>query len=497
MELDFPRGPWKEIFQGDWTGNKIFLFKNPDLYTITVVEDREEGELQGLVLFLNKYYVVAGNLSKLNTELGGYSTLMEKNMPTKKGRFFTISTGPEYVEPETEEIDSKIEEMFYSLKEKDKKLYELSKAHEVDLTELKHSGEESILFNRPNLINGLLHPQRKEERDIKTTGQKILIGKKLDGRKAEEDINNFQSSILIGREEQLERAIHVLLENCVLSGVNGIIFDDSERYTNLSSPNMEFPHHEYPDLQPIGMPVRNLEPGEVQVNLRHLDSKGFREIINVPKKEKTEGEYVGDTTARIVDRIINEKEPRSLKDIEKELLSTEGRAEVEKFHRYRGIRWMKVMNQVYPDFIDGETDLKSLVSAYLQSMGSIIRIDTSVLPPEMKRAFAYSFTRTLYEENKQEGFTQRMRAMVIMPKGEIHAPKEPTERIQENTLEVLTDANAYGIGYVLGTRDKLDIYKPLIKKASMVQKFTGKKQVAIQPKERKPYRVNLRPYLTS
>lgn len=397
MELDMPRGPWKEVFHGNWGKNKIFLFKNPDLYTITAVEDREEGELQGFVLFLNKYYVVAGNLSRLNTELGGYSTLLEKNMPTKKGRFFTISTGPEYVEPETEKIDSKVEEMFYSLKEKDKKLYELSKAHEVDLTELKHSGEESILFNRPNLINALLNPKREEKFKKGATGQKILLGKKLDGRKAEEDINSFQSSIVIGEEDQLERAMHVLLENCVLSGVNGVIFDDSKRYTNLSSPNMEFPHHEYPDLQPIGMPVRNLEPGEVQINLRHLDSKGFREIINIPRGEKTEAEYAGETTAKIVDRIINEKEPRSLKDIEKELLSTEGRAEVEKFHRYRGIRWMKVMNQIYPDFIDGETDLKSLVSAYLQSMGSIIRIDTSILPPEMKRAFTYSFTKKLYE----------------------------------------------------------------------------------------------------
>jgi|GEM_PF-1767394 len=493
MELDMPRGPWKEVFHGNWGKNKIFLFKNPDLYTVTAVEDREDGELQGFVLFLNKYYAVAGNVSRLNTELGGYSTLLEKNLPTKKGRFFTISTGPKYTESKTKEIDSKIEEMFYNLKEKDKKLYELSKAHEVDLTELKNTSEEeeSLLFNRPNLINALLNPKIKEETEEK--GQKILIGKKLDGRKAEENINSFKSTLIIGEKEQREKAIHILLENCVLSGVNGIVFDDSNDYDNLSSPNIEFPHEEYSDIQPIGMPVRNLKPGEVQINLRHIDSKGFREILDIPKESKKE--YTGKKTSEIIDRIVNEEDPRSLKDIEKELAT--GKEEVEKFHRYRGIRWMKVMNQIYPDFINGETDLKSLVSAYLQSMGSIIRIDISMLPPEMKRAFAYSFLRGLYEENKQEGFTRRMRAMVIMPKGEIHAPKNPTQRLQENTLEVLSDANAYGIGYALGTERKINIHPPLVKKASMIQEFTGRKQVALQPEKRKPYRVDLRPYLTS
>ncbi len=498
MEIDFPRGPWKEIFKGEWTKNKIFLFKNPDLYTITAVEDREDGELQGFVLFLNKYYAAAGNVSRMNTELGGYSTLIEKNQPTKKGRFFTISTGPNYVEPKTKEIDAKVEEMFYELKEKDKKLYELSKAHEVDLTELKNAGEEEeeLLFSKPNLINSLLQPKTTKE-EVESTGQQILIGKKLDGRKAEENINNFKSTVIIGKEERRKKAIHILLENCVLSGVNGVIFDDSNKYNDLSSPNMEFPHQAYPNLQPIGMPVRNLEPGEIQVNLNHMDSKSFREIINLPKGEKQE-EYPGKTTGEIMDRIINKKELRSLKDVEKHLMDIkERKEEVEKFHRYRGIRWTKVINQVYPDFIDGKMDLKSLVSAYLQSMGTVIRIDTSMLPPEMKRAFTYSFLKTLYEENKQEGFTKRLRAMVIMPKGEIHVPKNPNQRLQEKTLEVLTDADAYGIGYAIGTEKEVNIYPPLKEKASMIQEFTGRKETAIQPKERKPYRVKLRPYLTS
>ncbi len=492
MELDFPRGPWQRLFKGEWSGTEVHLFKNPESHTLTAVEDREDGELQGFVLFLNKYFVVAGDVSKLNTELGGYSLLFEENYPTQKGRFFSLSTGPQYTKPETKKIDAKVEEMFQNVHEKEKKLQELSKKYQVDLTELKNISEEeeSLLFKRPVLLPALL--TGKEEKEIEPEKGKLLLGKKQDGLKAEETIDKFKATTIIGEEKQRQKAIHLLLENCVLAGVNGVIFDDSNRFKSLSSPNPKFPHQEYPGLQPIGLPVRNLKPGEIQIDLNQLDKKAFREVINVPDEEN---EYAGKKTAEMIDEIIsNDKKLKSLKDIEEELTAV--KEDVKTFHKYRGVRWMKVLNQIYPDFMDGEMDLRSMVSAYLQSMGTVIRIDTSALPSNLKRAFAYSFLKTLYEENKQEGFQKRLRALVILPHAKTYTPAKPTERLNENILEILTNANSYGIGYAVGAKNEINIYQPLLKETTLRQDFVKDNQVAVKKKEGKPYRVNLRPYLT-
>lgn len=492
MEIDFPRGPWQRVFEGEWSGTRVHLFKNPDRYTLTTVEDREAGELKGLVLFLNKYFIVSGNVSRLNTELGGYSILLEENFPARKGRFFAISTGPEYTEPKTKEVDEKVEELFHVIKDKQKKLYELSKSHEVDLTELKNASqeEEELLFNRPSLLPALL--MSREEKQERRVGKKVLLGKKLDGTKAEETIDKFRSTAVIGDRDRRRKAIQVLLENCVLSGVNGVILDDFNEHTGLASPNPRFPHDEYPEVQPIGLPLRTLKPGKIQIDLNLLDKKSFREIIHVPDEDE---EYQGKKAAEMIDNIIeSEYELNGLKDIEEKLMIM--KEDVKKFHKYRGVRWMKVINQEYPDFMDGKMDLKSMVSTYLQSMGSIIRIDTSALPSNMKRAFAYSFLQTLYGENKEEGFKKGLRAIIILPNSKVYTPSNPTTRLHEKILEVLTDANAYGVGYALGAEDKVDIYPPLLEEATLTQEFVEEDEVAVKPDEGKPYRVKLRPFLT-
>ncbi len=493
MELDFPRGPWKQIFEGNWSETHLHLFRNPEKYTLTVVEDvNEKGELGGLVLFLNKYFLVSGDISQLSTELEGYSMVFEENFPTKKGRFLALSTGPKYALPEPSKVDEKVEEMFHIIKERNKKFYELSKVYGVDATELKNASKEKerLLFNRPILLPATLMGKEAEEVEIK--GNKVLLGRNINGNKAEEVINSFKSTVVVGGESR-EKAFHVLLENCVLSGVTGVIFDDTHEYDNLSSPNVQFPHHKYPELQPIGMPVRNLHPGEVQINLNHLDKKSFREIINIPEGDE---EYQGKKATELIDEvIINDKKLESLKDIEEEIMTIE--EDVEGFQRYRAIRMIKVLNQVYPDFMGGETDLKSLISTYLQSMGTIIRIDTSALPSNMKKALVYSFTNTILLENKREGFKERLRTIIALPNGKPYVPKKVTQRLQEKLLEVLTEANTYGIGYAVGINNKIDIYQPILGEANVLMEEVSENEFAVKTSDKKPYRVHLRPYLTS
>ncbi len=94
------------------------------------------------------------------------------------------------------------------------------------------------------------------------------------------------------------------------------------------------------------------------------------------------------------------------------------------------------------------------------------------------------------------GFKKKLRAIVMLPKGNIYTPSEPRERLQEKILEVLTHANDYGIGYMIGAENEIDLYEPLVNESTIKGKFANNEEIGIKPRKGKPYRVKLRPYLT-
>ena len=256
MEQKLPHGPWKEIFYGEWTGYNINMFENPDKFTLILIYEKgKEREIKGVMVLLNKYFVVEGDPSKLAEGLGGYSLVFGKYHPTFKTTYLIIGSGPQYSKEEV--VSETVDKAFSIVEKKSEEVMEKSKAFGVNVTELKHAKEEfsARLFSEPTLLPGLVFRETPE----KIAEKGVVLGKKLDGSMAEENIRNFMSTVVVGKTEQVIHNLHVILENCVLSGITGIVFDDSESFKNMGSPNTSFNYEEFPNLQPIGMPLKNLQ----------------------------------------------------------------------------------------------------------------------------------------------------------------------------------------------------------------------------------------------
>lgn len=488
MEEKFPHGPWKEIFFGEWSGYETRLYENPDKLSIITVLDRDKNrETKGVVIFANKYFVAEGDQSKFAETLGGYCLVFEKFYPNFRAKYLMISSGPKYVEAET--ISSGVEEALSLVEAKSEEVRDKSKTYDVELTDLKNASDEysSRLFSEPLLLQGMVFRQVSE----KVADVSVLIGKKLDGSPAEENLGSFFSTVVIGENEQRKTCLKVLMEALVLAGVTCIVFDEEEAFLGMSTPSKNFAYAEFPNLQPIGMPVKNLEPGKIPIDINLLEEEVFKELLRVGDGEN----YLGKESAEIIVEALGRNSGRleGLSDLEERVM--EVKEEELKFHAFRAVRWLKVLDKVFPGYIDGRINVDDLVTKYVKTSGSIVRINLKDVPLHIRKAFIYSTMKFLLSEGSR--LAERVNIVGFIPMAEKYVVREPIKKIDKKILEVLTDCQKVGVGFCLSAGHDIDLYPEIVYSASLKIDFVSGNEIAVKERTKRPYRAHLRPRLSA
>lgn len=493
MVLDLPYGPWKKIFSGNWTGYPITMYENPEKHTLTVIFEKKDDKVTGLVLIMNWFYHTKENASKLAETYEGHALILEKYYPTSNVRFFALSSGARYIKPESDEISKTVEEMYGDLEAAHEKIMEMSKAFGITLTELKNAREEYVkkLFSEPILLAGMIVRKATEE-SVKRVISKVYLGKHLDGKKAEELIQSFAGTII---ERNVDRIQHVLVEGCVLSGVSVVLFDETGDYESVGIINKNFDSEAYPELEPMGMPLKNLEVGkDIKINLNYITPDMFREITRIPKREK---DYIAKEASEIIDNVLKELEGKinSLNNIEDKILGITD--EKKKFHIYRATRIIRLLEKKWPGIFNGETGIADIIGMRVKTLGTIYRIDLRGYEDEIKRLIIYTVVREIYERYKKELASKELKTIIAINNGPKYVPSGEKTPSQNKLCDIFYDAVNYGLGYSIGCEAEIELCSGVIKPMSMKIISVKEDEIAVKESSSRPYRVLLRPPLSS
>jgi hypothetical protein len=494
-KLKLNHGPWSEIFLGTWSGYEVHLFENPEKFTLTIIYEKARGKTKGMAILLNKYFMVGGDTSRLLKTLGGYALVFEKNYPSFKRRYLSLSSGPRYIDMEKELPSTAVDEAFKKIEEMSERAVELSHGLGVELTELKNAKEDEIssLFSEPILLPGIV--MREGGRApaaavpaVKRPGAMLVLGKKITGGNAQVSIDELATTVIIGPIESRKKAVQVLMESCVLNGVSVIIFDEDGSFEKMGAPNRDFEYEAYPDLQPIGMPLKTTD---LTVDLNLIDAEMFKEIIGMsPEKES-----LGKTAMELISRVLKESQGslESLSDMEEKLLTLE--EEVKRFHVYRAVRMVKVCDNAYAGVFAGKIEMHRFISPYAKSMGSISRVDVSNIPQNLKKAFAFSLIKSLYEQLRES--TPELRIVVFFVRGVDIAPSAVKKRLDEALLKTLQECSQFGVGYCLGVQHGIDLNPQILESSSLRFDFITNEEAAVKEANQRAYRMKLRPTLSA
>ena len=436
-------------------------------------------------MILTKIYVALGDASKVIEALEGYSFLFEKKDPNKKTKYVAVSSGPHFADlKKINEVGEVFEKIYMNIEEESKKLIELSTNYGVSLHMLTEAQEEAIrLFSEPFVIFGMLYTKFGEG-IARKKGTLVLLGKKKNEEKAEETIDSFLNTVVIGKDELAKKQMHVLIENCSLAGVTAIVFDEDKSFEKIDSPNRAFPYEEYPDLQPIGMSVRHVMPGDVSININHLTPNMFCEIIGIAN----EGENINKPTAEILNWALGKGEFKSFIELHNILYSVE---ETKKFHAARVSRILNLLDIIYTGVFNGEVKIDDIILSKIRGMNTIVRIDVSMIPDSIKIALVYSVMRSLLEQNKGN-----MNVFCFVPFGEKIIPITPKTEIQKEFVDLLFACFKQGIGFCTAAPYDIDINQEIVDQSTMKIEFIKDNEIAIKEANARSYRILLRPTLS-
>jgi len=279
---DLPYGPWEDIFSGVWSGYPVKILENQDKQILTLIFDKKEDKIEGLVLIMCNFYYSEDHLENLQFSYPDDSIILEKKYHGNITKFFGVSTDPVYVKFDMSRIINKVSELHDDLEYKKQKIYELSESSNIRIFDLKNKKElASKLFTEPIIFAAMISHIKGEELNIeKPMKETVFLGFKINGEKVEESISSFKSIICIGEKLDVQRFHHILIEELVLCGLNVIVWDEEGKYLNIGSA-ADFTD-ENSNMDPMGLPYKILEPQEdIFIDLNTLDGDLFLEMLNL------------------------------------------------------------------------------------------------------------------------------------------------------------------------------------------------------------------------
>ena len=275
----------------------------------------------------------------------------------------------------------------------------------------------------------------------------------------------------------MKKAAHVVLENCVLNNVITIVYDEDNYFERMKTPNQNFDREHYPELEPIGMPVKNVTLEKIGINLDLMDSKSFREILRIAGDSIT-----GNDTYALIGEVFY-KYPQGidkLDDVIGLLLQEEDPQKM--FHS--GV------------FRKG-TDMTQFVSAYAAALSQAIRLPLQNVTPEIKKAVMLSMSSAFLNYYKERNPSSALKALHLMTNANNVMQADSEKVLDAKLIEVYKQSQQIGIGYLFGLDVDAAPHADVQSNQSLSISFVTETEVAVKEKTGKPYRAVLRPPLSA
>ena len=477
-----PHGPWKTLLSGVWSGKEVSYHENPEHELLVMIYDRRGEAIHGMVFFMVRLFQLEGKVGPFAEGAGENTIVIRKNTPTFNGSFLAVSTSPEYVKFTPRELISAAERHFAELEKRSAEIRKKSADFPVKLVEIRYAqaSKTNELLGEPLALPSLI--VRKEGFGLvsKQPRGRVHLGITLGGKKSEEGISSFLLTTVFGPDTR--RALHVIMEGCLLNGVSGVAFGGFERAEAPSPDTDEFNKYGI-DVEPLGMPTRRFRPGsDFFIELGLLTKELFGDIT---------GAGQGRATALIGKALKGN--PEKLSQVVQYLMAI--REEEDKYFAARGIRVCKLLDLAYPGLFSGKLEPKEIVAPWLKKMGRIAIINTSGLRPSLRKGVIYATIKTLYESYKKEFASSAMKVLIVVSEKGIYG--KGTTVLDRETNALLKMVGEYGIGICIDAKSEMDIDPEIRQNATMQIQTMEANSASVKEHTKRPYRIKLRPTLSA
>src|SRR3989344_3843352 len=168
-------GPWERMYEGNSQGSEIEIYSNPEGMLLVLIYDKEKNKVVGAVVEIFKVFYSQGDAEHFVETLPRKITVINKHEGEKQdNKFLLLASEPSYVTWKEKAMLDETEKLLKKLKASATLIKDISKAYDINLTELGSSSEKvkGIFFAEPLLVPLATESARKEATVV--SGEDIL-----------------------------------------------------------------------------------------------------------------------------------------------------------------------------------------------------------------------------------------------------------------------------------------------------------------------------------
>lgn len=496
-------GPWEKLFEGSFQKYSVQLLSNPESTVLVAIFDSEGEKVNGVITEFYKVYSAAGSIETFSETLPRELLVLTKHDSSKTSKFLAIGSGASYTEWNEEKVMLETESQLSKLKTSSEMIKDVSKAYDLQLTELKKSSSDvkEEFFTHPMLLPtmftsyhappGIAQAQGIQEQSRVQVSGEIILGLTREGQLVEEPLSLFARTVIFdGKEISRKQAMQLLIEGSLLSNVPAVIFDSGKDFEGVGFPTKDSAKlKEFKlEIEPIGFPARKFAAlAEIQANLSAISPESLLEVFGVSAEIPM---------GKVITNAMRSRQCLDMKEIAEAIKKAEITAELTVYHQLKAIRALNLIILRYPRLFDGKNDIEEISKNWVRAIGRASLIDLSGLGDKRQALLLITgLVKEMLSAYKEKGLSKQVKSMIFIP--EISAFSQFYKTVLFKELEsALLELKEYGAGFCTSLQNEIDLDEELAKSIEAEIGLVIQNDAGVKFAHRKQYRVLLRPTIS-
>ncbi|MCR4369407.1 MAG: hypothetical protein NUV67_05885, partial [archaeon] len=294
--------------------------------------------------------------------------------------------------------------------------------------------------------------------------------------------------VVDGEQKDRLHILHIVAESSLLSNVPVVFFDPKKFFSGIGEANRNNEEIKKYDVgsDPLGFPAKTLKAGDqVHIDLNSLNPEALAEILGAGDKD----------FPRIMKMAQMKGGVDSLDSLAEKISAMGQTDEFSEFSVYKAARMLKLANVVYPKLFAGENNIGQIVRKGSANIATASVIDLSGIGQKASELLIHSIVKGILQSLEQ-GASGKLNAMIIIPDAELIRQADGTKKISTEIYSLLSQCQKHGVLSALSAEKSIDVEQVFRDEASVAINIVSTNDVGVQLKNRKAYRVLVRPALS-
>ena len=495
MDFRLPQGPWEPIFAGVILGYEVEVLSNASSNLLSAIYEVQDGKKVSAVLEMYKPLFVRGETESFVETLPRKITLLISHSKQETLKFMIVDSEPSYVTYEQEAMSREVERLLENTERFTGVVKEVSKAYDIEIKEITEVDErrQQSFYGMP-IVSLLVTPKLSAHAEHGAMTEslpigegEIILGITRKGQAVKEPLSFFSRTVITGGSDSDRlKAIHVMAESSILSGIPAIILDFSGSFSRMNYPNKESTAlSEFGlNFEPIGLPFAQTSADKIRIDMRRVNAKGLLELFEVSDP----------TVVRLIASAFDNKAMLALKEAEHFIITYPLSEEINEYKKSKALRILRLIDSRYAGMFRASPDVNELMKGWLKGLGKAYVLRFSPEDRRLNSLLLESLTAGIYTEFMTSETPRR--AFLFIEKGEQFLRQEGASASSNASASNIIRSSDKGLYFAVDAYDSANLSEKIKMSANARISVIAENDIGVQLKGKQSFRAILRPGIT-